>query len=57
MCAILKPLKTHGLKIDDDICLWELNEAYACQVVNCRDRLAIDPQHEPGQKPRRALRR
>ena len=45
MCAILKPLKTHGLKIDDDIGLCELNEAYACQVAYGRDRLAIDPQH------------
>jgi acetyl-CoA C-acetyltransferase len=40
--AVPKLLKTHGLKIDD-IGLWELNEAYACQVVYCRDRLGIDP--------------
>ncbi|MDZ7782704.1 MAG: hypothetical protein U5K56_07095 [Halioglobus sp.] len=26
----------------DDIGLWELNEAFACQVVYCRDRLGID---------------
>ena len=33
-------LEKHGLKIDD-IDLWELNEAFACQVVYCRDRLGI----------------
>ncbi len=33
-------LKQHGLTIDD-IDLWELNEAFACQVVYCRDRLGI----------------
>jgi acetyl-CoA C-acetyltransferase len=41
--AVPKLLKTHGLKTDD-IGLWELNEAYACQVLYCRDRLGIDPQ-------------
>ena len=30
----------HGLKIDD-IDLWELNEAFASQVLYCRDRLGI----------------
>ncbi len=40
--AIPKLLKTHGLKVDD-IGLWELNEAFACQVLYCRDRLGIDP--------------
>lgn len=25
----------------DDIDLWELNEAFACQVIYCRDRLGI----------------
>jgi acetyl-CoA C-acetyltransferase len=40
--AVPKLLKTHGLKIDD-IGLWELNEAYACQVLYCRERLGIDP--------------
>lgn len=40
--AIPKLLKTHGLKIDD-IGLWELNEAFACQVLYCRDKLGIDP--------------
>lgn len=38
--AIPKLLKQHGLKIDD-IGLWELNEAFACQVLYCRDKLGI----------------
>jgi acetyl-CoA C-acetyltransferase len=38
--AVPKLLDKHGLKIDD-IDLWELNEAFACQVVYCRDRLCI----------------
>ncbi|HKS90148.1 MAG TPA: acetyl-CoA C-acyltransferase, partial [Stellaceae bacterium] len=38
--AVPKLLKQHGLQIDD-IDLWELNEAFACQVVYCRDRLGI----------------
>jgi len=38
--AVPKLLKHHGLTIDD-IDLWELNEAFACQVVYCRDRLGI----------------
>jgi len=40
--AIPKLLKNHGLKIDD-IGLWELNEAFACQVLYCREHLGIDP--------------
>ena len=40
--AIPKLLKQHGLKIDD-IGLWELNEAFACQALYCRDFLGIDP--------------
>lgn len=40
--AVPKLLKRHNLKIDD-IDLWELNEAFAVQVVYCRDRLGIDP--------------
>lgn len=40
--AIPKLLKRAGLKIDD-IGLWELNEAFACQAIYCRDRLNIDP--------------
>jgi len=35
-------LKRNGLSIDD-IDLWELNEAFAVQVIYCRDRLGIDP--------------
>ena len=38
--AVPKLLQKHGLKVDD-IDLWELNEAFACQVLNCRDRLGI----------------
>ena len=41
--AIPKLLKQHGLTIDD-IGLWELNEAFACQALYCRDRLGIDPE-------------
>ncbi len=40
--AVPKLLKRHGLTVDD-IDLWELNEAFAVQVVYCRDRLGIDP--------------
>lgn len=40
--AIPKLLKQHGLSIGD-IGLWELNEAFACQVLYCRDFLEIDP--------------
>jgi acetyl-CoA C-acetyltransferase len=38
--AIPRLLERFGLKIDD-IGMWELNEAFACQVVYCRDRLGI----------------
>lgn len=38
--AVPKLLKQTGLKMDD-IGLWELNEAFACQVIYCRDRLGI----------------
>ncbi len=40
--AVPKLLKRNGLKIED-IDLWELNEAFAVQVIYCRDRLGIDP--------------
>jgi acetyl-CoA acetyltransferase family protein len=40
--AIPKLLKQHGLSVKD-IGLWELNEAFACQVLYCRDKLDIDP--------------
>ncbi len=38
--AVPKLLKAHGLTVDD-IDLWELNEAFAVQVIYCRDRLGI----------------
>jgi acetyl-CoA C-acetyltransferase len=38
--AVPKLLERAGLKMDD-IGLWELNEAFAVQVVYCRDRLGI----------------
>jgi acetyl-CoA acetyltransferase family protein len=38
--AVPKLLKKHGLRVGD-IDLWELNEAFASQVVYCRDRLGI----------------
>jgi hypothetical protein len=41
--AVPRLLKRHGLKIDD-IDLWELNEAFAVQVIYCRDKLGIDPE-------------
>ncbi len=41
--AVPKLLKRHGLKVED-IDLWELNEAFAVQVLYCRDRLGINPE-------------
>lgn len=38
--AVPKLLRKHGLTVDD-IDLWELNEAFAVQVIHCRDRLGI----------------
>ena len=38
--AIPKLLEKNGLKMDD-IDLWELNEAFAVQVIYCRDKLGI----------------
>ena len=38
--AIPKLLKQHGLSVDD-IDMWELNEAFASQVLYCRDTLGI----------------
>ena len=40
--AVPKLLARHGLTVQD-IDLWELNEAFAVQVIYCRDRLGIDP--------------
>ena len=41
--AVPKLLTRHGLTVED-IDLWELNEAFAVQVVYCRDCLGIDPE-------------
>ena len=38
--AVPKLLERNGLTVDD-IGLWELNEAFAVQVIYCRDRLGI----------------
>jgi acetyl-CoA C-acetyltransferase len=38
--AVPRLLKRAGLKVGD-IDLWELNEAFACQVIYCRDKLGI----------------
>ena len=38
--AVPKLLKRHGLTVDD-IDLWELNEAFAVQVIYCADKLGI----------------
>ncbi len=39
--AVPKLLNRHALQVSD-IDLWELNEAFAVQVIYCRDRLGID---------------
>jgi acetyl-CoA C-acetyltransferase len=39
--AVPKLLRRQGLSVED-IDLWELNEAFAVQVVYCRDRLGLD---------------
>src|SRR6202042_1991193 len=41
--AVPKLLQRAGVK-SNDIDLWELNEAFAVQVIYCRDRLEIDPE-------------
>jgi acetyl-CoA C-acetyltransferase len=41
--AVPKLLAQHGLRVAD-IGLWELNEAFACQALYCRDQLGIDPE-------------
>jgi acetyl-CoA acyltransferase len=41
--AVPRLLQRHGLRVQD-IDLWELNEAFASQVIYCRDRLGIDPE-------------
>ena len=39
--AIPKLLARTGMSMDD-IDLWEINEAFACQTIYCRDQLGID---------------
>lgn len=39
--AVPKLLERHGLSVDD-IGLWELNEAFASQVLYCQEKLGID---------------
>jgi acetyl-CoA acyltransferase len=41
--AVPKLLSRSGLRTSD-VDLWELNEAFAVQVIYCRDRLGIDPE-------------
>src|SRR5215469_13459398 len=41
--AVPKLLQQHGLTVDD-IGLWELNEAFAVQALDCRYRIEIDPE-------------
>ena len=40
--AVPKLLERHGISVKD-IGLWELNEAFACQVLYCRDQLGLPP--------------
>jgi len=40
--AVPRLLKPHGLGVGD-IGLWEMNEAFAAQVIYCQERLGIDP--------------
>jgi len=41
--AVPSLLARHGLRVED-VDVWELNEAFASQVVYCRDRLGLDPE-------------
>lgn len=41
--AVPKLLKRFGLRVAD-IDLWEINEAFACQVLHCREALGIAPE-------------
>ncbi|MEJ1229741.1 MAG: acetyl-CoA C-acyltransferase [Galbitalea sp.] len=43
VAAVPRLLERHGLTVED-IGLWELNEAFASQVVHCRRALGIDPE-------------
>jgi acetyl-CoA acyltransferase len=42
--AVPKLLGRQGVR-KEDVDVWELNEAFASQVVYCRDRLGLDPEH------------
>ena len=53
--AVPRLLQRTGLKMDD-IDLWELNEAFATQVLYCRDKLGI-PQEQAQRRRRRHLHR
>lgn len=41
--AVPRLLQRFGLRVDD-VGLWELNEAFACQALYCRNMLGIDPE-------------
>ena len=41
--AIPRLLERHGLSISD-IGIWEINEAFASQLLYCRDKLGIPPE-------------
>jgi len=41
--AVPRLLARHGLEVDD-IDLWELNEAFAVQVLLCREKLGLPPE-------------
>jgi len=43
LLAIPRLLERQGLKVGD-IGIWEINEAFAAQVMPCRDQLGIDPE-------------
>ncbi|QGZ56422.1 acetyl-CoA C-acyltransferase [Paraburkholderia acidiphila] len=42
--AVPRLLERAGVKLED-VGLWELNEAFACQVLYCRDKLGIPDEH------------
>ncbi len=41
--AVPRLLREHGLRVTD-IGLWEINEAFAAQVIHCIERLGLDPE-------------
>ena len=44
--AVPKLLERNGLSLDD-IGLWELNEAFACQALYCRDQFSVINRNKP----------